>query len=520
MNRLLIYFFCTISCNLISAQSTFNYRLSFDRPVPTVLTNIEVTDSCFYAAGLTNDSLPPYYLGGLFSKISFEGEIEWYKTFHIPDENIWQWQSTLRKLPDGNFGISALHTDSNQVSAMLIKYDAFGNALSTFKNPSPNLPENNFIYHSGSFFTENGGYVSIFNVTNPDLSKTEIYVVMKDSLDETIWENYITHPSYNKGSIFADYTNGKILIGGAFRNTNLVPQFFDARTSVIQLDSTGNIDWEYQSPEGELQGLAHAVIPTSDGGYLYSGGRGIELTNPNGMSGTLRFNANIFKLDANQNLEWEVGLRDSIITNSNIKYKLIELSDGSGYMVAGGNYEINLAESGYDLNGTLSKISPAGDSLWTRYYRFVESRADNHVFYDMEATSDGGFVMVGEATTLVSSDEPPRQRAWIVKVDEHGCLVPGCELVSVSSPNRSAFEIKLYPNPATDYLNVYFYHPELNETAIFTLTNNSGKSVLSFKSKLGDITHMIPVDHLLSGQYWLSCRVGDIIEGKAVVIQN
>lgn len=520
MNRILIYFFWIINCNLIVGQSTFNYRLSFDRPVPTILTNIEITDSCYYAVGLTTDTTPPYALGGLFSKISFEGDIEWYKTFIKPNEYIGQWQNTLRKLPDGNFSISAHHADSNQVSAMLIKYDAFGDTLVTLKNPSPNIPENNFIYHSGSFFTENGGYVSIFNITNPDLSKTEIYVLMKDSLDTVIWENYITHPSFNKTSAFADYINGKILIGGGFRNTNLVPQFFDAQASVLQIDSTGNIDWEYQSPEGELQGLVRAVIPTSDGGYLYSGGRGIELTSSSGMSGSLRFNAHIFKLDANQNLEWEVGLRDSLISNSNKKYKLIELSDGSGYMVAGGNYEINWAESGYDKNGTLSKISLTGDSLWTRYYRFIESRAENHVFYDMESTLDGGFVMVGESTSLVTADEEPLQRAWIVKVDEHGCLVPGCELVSVSSPNRSAFEIKVYPNPATDYLNVYFHHPEFDQTATFTLTDNSGKSIFSFKSKHGNITHMIPIDHLPTGQYWLSCQIGGVIEKKTIVIQK
>jgi hypothetical protein len=204
--------------------------------------------------------------------------------------------------------------------------------------------------------------------------------------------------------------------------------------------------------------------------------------------------------------------------------KVIAVSDNSGYVVVGTVHTPDFSKNGWDHFGSVTKISKEGDSLWTRYYQHVESVADDHIFYDVEESPDGGFVMVGQATDFHQAvAEPPLQRAWIVKTDEHGCVVPGCHLVSSTIDlQKDPFQLKLYPNPVSassgGYLNVYFYHPDLQGEAIFQLTDASGKVCLSFKSSLGDVTHMVPMSNLASGLYWLTCRVGDAVLTEAVVV--
>ncbi len=45
--------------------------------------------------------------------------------------------------------------------------------------------------------------------------------------------------------------------------------------------------------------------------------------------------------------------------------------------------------------------------------------------------------MVGEVRDTINA---PRQQGWLLKVDEYGCLAPGCQLVSqVESPAQAQF---------------------------------------------------------------------------------
>ncbi len=80
------------------------------------------------------------------------------------------------------------------------------------------------------------------------------------------------------------------------------------------------------------------------------------------------------------------------------------------------------------------------------------------------------------------------------------------------------FDLLLYPNPTNDYLNIYFYHPAMKGEAHFSLQEASGKIVKQFSSGMGDVTHLWQVDDLAAGVYWLTCRVGDSVLTREVVI--
>ncbi len=509
-----IVFFLEIA--FVFNQSTYNHRLDFDRPVPTVLTSIEVTDSCFYVCGITNDSLPPFQVGSLFAKMSFEGEILWYKTFINSYQYIGTWQNTLTPTTDGNFTVTAIYSDTTCSGGLLIKYTPLGDTVFTRKYISPYAPENNFTYFSGGHEVGDGGYMLVMNVTDPNPFSSNIYIIKTDSVGAIQWSDIYFDPELSEISSSVNIIKNNLFIGGRRTNSNLVTQDYIARTQLMAIDSQGNVQWEYLSPEGELWNYAFDVLPTDDGGYLVASGRGVEVGQ---LPGTfLQWHSYIFKLDSDRIFEWGVDIRDSLPQSTNQLTKLIEVSDNSGYVAVGKIYEPDYVKNGWDHHGLITKVSKQGDSLWTRYYQHVESVADDHIFYDAEETPDGGFVMVGQATDFQTSGELPLQRAWIVKVDQYGCLVPDCHLVSTEEPEGAPFQLKLYPNPATDYLNVYFYHPALRGEAQFELIDASGKVVLGFEGRHGDVTHMVPVGHLAAGMYWLRCWVGGSTITKKVVV--
>lgn len=39
---------------------------------------------------------------------------------------------------------------------------------------------------------------------------------------------------------------------------------------------------------------------------------------------------------------------------------------------------------------------------------------------------------------------------WLLRVDDYGCLIPGCDIVSTKNPG-SKDELKIFPNPASNY---------------------------------------------------------------------
>ncbi len=82
----------------------------------------------------------------------------------------------------------------------------------------------------------------------------------------------------------------------------------------------------------------------------------------------------------------------------------------------------------------------------------------------------------------------------------------------------SAFQVSVFPNPITDMLYVHLYHPHLTGAARFELMDASGKVVLHFESRHGDVTHMVPVGHLAAGVYWLQCGVGQEAVVRSVVV--
>ena len=110
--------------------------------------------------------------------------------------------------------------------------------------------------------------------------------------------------------------------------------------------------------------------------------------------------------------------------------------------------------------------------------------------------------MSGYTLDRAAGATPPRQRAWFIKVDSEGCLIPGCGLVDTASPDKEGPVLLIYPNPADQYLNIYLGDNGGQEWT-FLVFDGAGRQFGRYEAPLGQTTYMVPVGNYPSGSYYL-----------------
>jgi hypothetical protein len=485
----------------VESQTTFNHRYRFDFPA-AVLTSIVPTDSCYYASGIIADSIFPYNTGNIFLKLDLEGNVDFLKTVRDTNRTYETWLPTLQEIGENRFAISGYSFDTTMLG-MLIVFDLEGDTLFTHKYLSPFHPEEAFISPYGLSVADNGDYLVVFWIRNPSgASNAEISVLRVDSFGGLQW-----HKTY--GSFLWDRPEGifkqgsGFIIGAVKQNINIVDQNFISQNYIFKIDSLGNEMWSYLSPQSQLMGPVNDIILEDDGGMIIATQTGVE-TFINPVSSGLHWDKGlIYKLNANRQKVWEVGFRDPTRPNIlNELSKIIKVSDGSGY-VASGEYSITYPDLSANLLGWIVKASPEGDSIWSRSLRFFEEDNNLHYLYDIKEAPDGGFIMVGQANEYYAEAYP--QQAWIIKVDQYGCLVPGCHLLDdvEEIDLAEAPQILIHPNPVKDYLNVYAKTNTTNPIQSFRMINTKGQMIKTFPANDFDTTYMIPVHDYPPGIYFL-----------------
>jgi hypothetical protein len=102
---------------------------------------------------------------------------------------------------------------------------------------------------------------------------------------------------------------------------------------------------------------------------------------------------------------------------------------GGHYWLVGGLHQYGMDPDGVT---TLLELDENLDSLWMRRYWYFESDgAISAATYCVRSTSDGGLVMCGATRQGVTDPLPYLQSNWLLKLDEHGCLEPGCQTLGV-----------------------------------------------------------------------------------------
>ncbi len=295
------------------------------------------------------------------------------------------------------------------------------------------------------------------------------------------------------------------IIGGVRSNNGQVLTNYTSRTLIIKTDSAGEVVWQYLSPSNVLRDAARAMIKTPDGGLVVASGIGTESdSNPNFHN--LFWDALIFKLDADRNIVWSTPLRGYLPTGNVGLTEMVEAPDGSGFVACGVVTDSLPGIEPYH-DSWLVKVSPEGDSLWARHYAWFDGQFVAPEAYDLKATPDGGYVLVG--TTLNLGVHVP---GWIMKVDGHGCLIPGCHLIDAAEEEAvPEIGLAIYPNPTTDFLNFQLKGHQPPPNASFRIVDANGRSINGFNGSAANTTFIVPVWDWPAGVYILQYLEGGVV---------
>jgi hypothetical protein len=348
--------------------------------------------------------------------------------------------------------------------------------------------------------TIDGNYI-VFGYSNSGISgdKTEAnfgyedYWLIKLNQDgEVLWQNTIGGSSIDIGISVTQKNNGNYLIGGySFSNTSgdkTDSLRGDSDFWIVELDSLGMILWD-KTIGGDGKDLIANFIETSDGGYLVGGTGYCNLTGDMTDPGNGSTEFWIMKLCGDLTTITDSICRGSfytlpdgdVVTESGVYTILLTNKNGCDSVV---NINLELHEVNTLINFENGELV-ANDSL-AIFYQWIDC-TDNTL---VEGANDFYYKPLSTGSYAV------------VLTDNFGCIdTSECYKVLVEdiSPSTFSFDITIYPNPATNFLNI-----ETNSQIpdafieIFTIDN---KSVYS--SKFISNKTSIKLPELPIGFYWL-----------------
>jgi len=309
-------------------------------------------------------------------------EIQWNKTF---GGDGYDWGSSVQQTIDGGYivagqkGISSLNND-----VWLIKTDKYGNELWN-KTFGGGLNENARTVQQ----TPDGGYIILANKeVNDNGDSYDFWLIKTDTNGIKEWDKTFDRSDWDYArSLQITDDGGFIIVGTTFENS------YDVW--VIRTNSTGDIIWQ-KVHGGNDREEGYSIDNTSDNGFIISG-----ITKSFGGGSEQLW---LIKLNSSGNEIWNKSYGGSEWESG---WSVMQTTDG-GYIVCGITWSYGAGYPDY----WLLKTDAYGVEKWNRTFGGTDG---DHAYY-VQQTKDGGYILIGNATTKTSD----RHIAWVVKTNETG----------------------------------------------------------------------------------------------------
>ncbi|MCB9284593.1 MAG: T9SS type A sorting domain-containing protein [Lewinellaceae bacterium] len=338
--------------------------------------------------------------------------------------------------------------------------------------------------------------------------KSSIFLFKADSLwNQEYFNLYAQVPNRNHfGNSLIQTPDGGFFIVG---NRRMDQDYFMDQAILLKVDSGGNFQfWKNILPVGNEYGLiAVGVKKKINGNYLAVGNKIVTTT---GVAQDMQYWA--FEFDSDGEVIWSDtygGLPQGA------QWESINLAPDGNYLVCG-----YLRENSHYVNdtlfkrqyGTIGKLNPEGELLWHRLYTNEPLNKHVDIFWNAIPTSDGGILCVG--TTW--GDSLTHQDVWAVKLDEWGCIEPGCEgPTGVEEVEAEPPAPVVYPNPFTHRLTFDLQRLEAGVLYRVSVYDAVGRLEWTSQSKGGALLEW-KAENLKPGVYFYLIEK----EGEGKVVQR
>jgi len=238
--------------------------------------------------------------------------------------------------------------------------------------------------------TSDGGYVVAGYTVPFGASYMDAWVLKLDGKGKVQWQKTYGGTSNDVAQSIQQTSDGGYIVAGITQSFGVV---FVAAW-VFKLDANGNVQWQKTYGGGDLD-RANSIQQTSDGGYVVAG-----WTSSFGAGG---YDAWLFKLDANGNVQWQKAYGG---TGDDFANSIQQTSD-SGYVVAGWTSSFG---AGY-ADAWLFKLDANGNVQWQKAY----GGTGNDYAQSIQQTSDGEYVVAVKTGAFGAGWD-----AWVFKLDANG----------------------------------------------------------------------------------------------------
>lgn len=358
---------------------------------------------------------------------------------------------------------------------------------------------------SSMILTQDGGVAvtgwSFFSDPSPNQS---IFLFKADSLwNQEYFNLYAQVPNRNHfGNSLVQTPDGGFFIVGS---RGMDQDYFMSQALLLKVDAEGTLQfWEDIMPgTGEYGLIAVDVEKKEDGNYLAVGNKLLTI---NGVVVHYR-QYWAFEFDEEGQIVWSDSYGG---LPYGAQWVSVNPAPDGNYLVCGYYREDSHYENDTLFKrqyGAIGKLSPEGELLWHRLYTNEPLNKHVDIFWNAIPTSDGGILCVG--TTWSDSTH---QDVWAVKLDEWGCIEPGCEgpvgLVEVEV-GEDLFTV--YPNPAHSQIQLSAALPvDYLGPAVLSAHNLLGQLIWSETLEPGsvEIQKTLDVSGWLPGVYVFSLEAG------------
>ncbi len=452
------------------------------------------------------------YITFLFELLSFVcfGQERWSTDYSVQLCDAGRTQGCGIEIWNDTIYVSGVAVDENcQFTALLLKYDLNGNILaSRIIDDSTGCAFRTAIEVGNDMMDWNSpdDFILPFTQFNSNYDSTRIYIRKFDTNLEDVWiyelERPITVDNTFSNVVRRD-AEGNIFVSCFGRNINF-DDTTDIPYSFIQkLDPQGNLIW--QSIYNGVTATGEITL-LSDGDIILNGqdwntlvdGILIQKLDSTGAekwrytTGGLYCRSSTCVEDEQGNIFITSNWNDDNPPNEYINTpfyqyrKLMDtgtsfqeadevkfgrfgewkepnaskiLSDGSTVTAGSHNQIVTVFEPPPYTRGYLFKVDQNLDSVWFRTYWHPEEFTfwGSCQIMDFDTVEGGGFVCTGIVTRASQQDQ---DELWLMRLDEFGCLEPGCQLINISEI-VIGFEnsMKVFPNPVRDHATIQFGIP-------------------------------------------------------------
>ncbi len=465
-------------------------------------------DSSFLSIGLGYTGSYQNYLQ--FEKINKQGAVLEDWIFKLDSTNTTEFTSEQAVSTD-DFGNSVIAGTITYAPAALTSIAArlqFSENFTTYSNSWIYTPCNNSpAQFRISIFLNNG---QIINSAACNYSGSIRSMILQTDLSGNLeWEKQFScsgycdmeprHiiPAHDNGYLFTNEEKRRVVPGGGPGDHNVA--------TIIKVDSFGNQEWRiYPGGTGFPYTSDYILVtPTDDGNYLCAwadnnmrvGSTNIAYyTNPDVTIWFAKINEQGQKL-------WEKNIQPDIEMwgIGEIRYRLTQMKK-----IADGNIVL----VGLDK---MIKITQDADVIWARNLKpdFLQNPSDPESYLYIKGltpTTDDGFICAGQANIYPGSVFPQfTQTGFVIKLDEYGCLEPDCHLndpVSTTTTSANHTALKLFPNPAQDYINIEYSTNKSPTFIAVNITDLAGRVIYAQVLENQEQYLTIPTKDLPPGQYF------------------